>query len=78
MSIELRRFDDDGKTIVLGTITMTDGELVGDTKLAKRVLQETFYDPQRNQLLSAENGEAFLEALHRNLTGAYLWATKPA
>jgi hypothetical protein len=78
MSIELRRFDDDGKTIVLGTITMTDGGLVGDTKLAKRVLQETFYDPQRNQLLTAENGEAFLEALHRSLIGAYLWATKPA
>lgn len=77
MSIELRRFDDDGKTIVLGTITMTDGGLVGDTDLAKRVLRESFYDHRRNQHLTAENGEAFLQAVHENLTSAYLWATKP-
>ena len=77
MKVELRGFNDDGKVIVEGTITLEDDKLVGDTYLANEILKDSFYDPNRRQFLTSENGQAFLEALHVNISGSRLWATKP-
>lgn len=73
MKVELRRFDDDGKVIVLGTITYDGKSIVGDTRLAKRVISEPIGPKQ----LTTEDGEAFLQELHTEINGSYLWATKP-
>ncbi len=73
MKVELRRFDDDGNVITVGTITSDGNSIVGDTRLAKRVVEEPIGPKQ----LTAKDGEAFLQELHTELNGSYLWATKP-
>lgn len=77
MKIQLKRFDDDGSIVTLGEIADVNGALVGDTELAKKILREPMFDPVTHKHLRVQDGDKFLMALHRSLSGAYLWATKP-
>lgn len=78
MKVELRRFNDNGKVVVVGTISeSSDGGLFGDTAIAKNVLEDKFYDQGKKLHLTANDGAVFLEVLHESLHSPYLWATKP-
>lgn len=73
MKVELRRFNDDGDVITVGTIELTNEGVVGDTRVAQRVASE----PVGADRLTSADGMKFMEALHTNISGSYLWATKP-
>lgn len=60
---------------VVGEVTLSGGVAVPSNGLAGRTMDETQIvagDPPA--LVRPEDGEAYLRAMARNLTGSYFWA----